>query len=398
MVLAGICSGAPKAWAVPPAENILFIYYADTTVQTCDTGSNGVATPPDNYPQAIEAAFVTALTPLASSIQTLQMHNGDNGIAGELASQYPGKTLANWCQVYDLRFLNDCNNITGAGIQADDVTNADMALYRTYLSQGGSLFMQGEHHDFYQRNNGILQFVNTVAVSPVISTICSTSICADVNTGNPYTDLNPFTANYGFNTIYNNLVGAAAITTVFGGGIPIANYGSGLPLITIGSLSTSGTSGGLMMAWLGAGALNAPYSAGKLITSFETNAWATPAYESASANLALQNVYAELAGCVHYTVTKTFATSPLCVGASSSFTICANNTSASAAIVNYSISDTIATCLTYNSSNTSIATSGTGNASAGAAGTLYWWTFPSIAAGSSACVTVNFTAANTTCP
>ena len=399
MILAVICAGVPKAWAVvPPAENILIIYYADTNVQTCVTGANGDTTPPDNYPQALEAAFVTALTPLASSIQTLQIHNGDNGISSELASQYPGKTLANWCQVYDLRFLNDCNNITGATIQADDVTAADMALYKTYLTQGGSLFLQGEHHDFYQRNNGILQMINSIAVSPVVSTICTTSICPDVNTGNPNIDLNPFTANYGFNTIYNNLVGAAAITTVFGGGIPVADYGSGLPLITINSLSYSGTSGGLMMGWLGPGALNAPYSAGKLIASFETNAWASPAIESASANQALQNVYAELSGCLHYTVTKTFTMPTLCVGTTSTFTICANNTSATAAIPNYSISDTIATCLTYNSSTTSIATSATGNSSAGAAGTLYWWTFPSIPAGSSACVTVNFTAANTTCP
>ena len=265
---------ASGAFAVPPAENILLIYYADTTVQTCDTGSNGVAGS-DLYPQSLEAAFVTALTPLASSVQPLLIHDGDNGIASELASQYPGKTLANWCQVYDLRFLNDCNNISGPGIQADDVTAADMILYRNYLAQGGSLFLQGEHHDFYQRNNGILQLINTMAVSPVVSSICTGYICVDVNTGNPNTDNNPFTTNYNFSTIYNTLSGA--ITTVFGGGIPAADYGSGLPLITMNSLSYSGTIGGTVMGWLGPGALKAPYSAGKLIASFETNAWATPA-------------------------------------------------------------------------------------------------------------------------
>jgi len=193
------------------------------------------------------------------------------------------------------------------------------------------------------------------------------------------------------------------------GAIPAGDYGSGLPLITVPGPFTygGGATGAEMLAWEG-GALNAPYSAGKLVASFETNAWATACFpppappactedQSVFANEALQNVYTLLSGCLRYTVTKTFNPTSLSVGQTGQFTICATNTSTLNSISNYSISDTIATCLTYNSS-TSTPTSGNGNQSAGAAGTLYWWTFASIAPGASACVTVNFTAANTTCP
>jgi uncharacterized repeat protein (TIGR01451 family) len=391
-ILGGLAS---RAWGAPPAENILLIYYADTTGQKCADGSTGVGSVGDTYPQQLEAAFATALGPIAASVQTLQIHNTDVGISTELASQYPGKTLANWCQVYDLRFLNDCNNIGWSGQNtADLVTSADMVLYRNYLAQGGSLFLQGEHHDLYARNNNLMQMINSVATSPVVSSICSTYICPDVNTLTPST-INTFTANYGFNNNYNVLGGN--MQGWYAGGIPVASYGSGLPLVTISSLSYSGTTGAVLLGWEG-GKLKAPYSAGKLVASFETNGFATPALQTATTFQVLQNVYTLLSGCLHYTVTKTFSPSTLCVGDPGTFTICATNTSSFASIPNYSISDTIATCLTYNSSSTSVATSGTGNSSAGAAGTLYWWTFPSIAPGASACVTVNFTASNTTCP
>lgn len=406
MILAVIGLGVSRVWAIP-AENILLIYYADTSGQTCDNNTINPASIGDAYPQSLEADFATALAPpLSSSVQTLLIHNGDVGISSELASQYPGKTLSNWCQVYDLRFLNDCDNLTGTTVTVDQVTAADATLYRAYLAQGGSLFLQAEHHDFYGRNTNLMQLINSVASSPIVSTICSTAICPDVNTGTPATWSNCFTANYGFNTNDNILTNPTTMIGTEVGGIPVADYGSGLPLITIPSLSYSGTAGAVMMAWEGS-ALNAPYSAGKLVASFETNAWATltcfnsptcTENQSVYANEALQNVYTLLSGCLHYSVTKTFSPTTLCVGQTGNFTICATNTSTISSIPNYSISDTIATCLTYNSSTTSIATSATGNSSAGAAGTLYWWTFPSIPAGSSACVTVNFTAANTTCP
>jgi uncharacterized repeat protein (TIGR01451 family) len=393
-----------KAWAIPQ-ENILLIYYADTTGQTCVSGGIGVNSVGDAYPQNLEADFATALAPpLSASVQTLQVHNGDVGITSELTAQYPGLTLANWCQVYDLRFLNDCDNLGGTTIQVDDITPADMVLYRAYLAQGGSLFLQGEHHDFYQRNNNLLQLVNSVASVPVVSTVCSTYICPDVNGTNPYFVWNNcFTTNYGFNTNDNNLSNPTSMVGLFVGAVPAGDYGSGLPLITVpGPFTYGGASPGAeMLAWEG-GALNAPYSAGKLVASFETNAWATANFgsgilQSTYANPALQNVYTLLSGCLHYTVTKTFNPTSLSVGQTGTFSICATNTSTLVSINNYSISDTIATCLTYNSS-TSTPTSGTGNQSAGTAGTLYWWTFGTIAPGASACVTVNFTASNTTCP
>jgi hypothetical protein len=391
----GFLLGIPTlGLSAPPAEKILVIYYADSS-QTCASGAGGGAGP-FTYPQQLMQAVTTAIGPLASQVQLLAIHSGDKGIATELNTQYSVSSLSQWCQVYDLRFLDQCNNqgYTGSQFQADLVTgsgaNNDQLLYQNYLAQGGSLFLQGEHHDFYVRNNGMLQFINTVASTQVVSAICSTYICPDVNTATPLNIVNPFTANYGFNTVFNNLSGATSISGWYTGGIAAANYGSGQPLITVPSLSYSGTSGALMLGWEGS-ALQGRYSAGKLVESFETNAFIAPQANTWSTQ-ALQNLYALLSGCQHYTVSKAFNQSSLCVGASGSFTLCGTNTSAAATLTNFSLSDTLPTCLTYTGS-TSTGTSSTGNA-----GSLYWWTYPAVPPGSSVCVTVQFNVSNNACP
>jgi hypothetical protein len=383
-----------RTWAAPPAEKILVIYYADSS-QTCASGGGGGAGP-FTYPQQLMQAVTTAIGPLASSVQLLAIHSGDKGIATELNSQYATSSLSQWCQVYDLRFLDQCNNqgYTGAQFQADLITNSgannDQLLYQNYMAQGGSLFMQGEHHDFYVRNNGMLQFVNTVAATQVVSSICSTYICPDVNTATPLNMPNPFTTNYGFNTVFNNLTGATSISGWYTGGIAAANYGSGLPLITVPSLSYSGTTGALMLGWEG-GALQGKYSAGKLVASFESNAFIAPQANTWSTQ-ALQNLYALLSGCQHYSVNKSFNQPSLCVGLPGSFTLCGTNTSAAATLTNFSLSDTLPTCLTYSSSSSN------GSPTPGNTGNLYWWTFPSVAPGASVCVTVQFNVSNNTCP
>jgi uncharacterized repeat protein (TIGR01451 family) len=236
----------------------------------------------------------------------------------------------------------------------------------------------------------MIQFVNTVAATQIVSSICSTYICPDVNTATPLTITNPFTANYGFNTVFNNISGATSIFGWYTGGIAAANYGSGLPLITVPSLSYSGSSGALMEGWESS-ALQGKYSAGKLVASFETNAFIAPEANTWSIQ-ALQNVYALLSGCQHYTVSKNFNQASLCVGQAGSFTLCGTNTSAAATLTNFSLSDTLPTCLTYTSSSSN------GSPTAGNAGTLYWWTFPAVAPGASVCVTVQFNVSNNACP
>src|SRR5258708_2201381 len=71
----------PYVWAAPPAENILLIYYADTSGQKCADGTTSPSSVGDTYPQQLESAFSTALTPISASVQTLQIHNGDVGIS-----------------------------------------------------------------------------------------------------------------------------------------------------------------------------------------------------------------------------------------------------------------------------------------------------------------------------
>lgn len=385
--------------AAPPQEKILLIYYADTTSQQCANGTSGAAG--DTYPQQIETAFYNAINVIdpAANIQTLLIHSGDVGIASELHSQYGTYSLTSWCQVYDLRFLDECDNQGWtSGQNAPDVlttsgANNDFQIYQNYIQQGGSLFLQGEHHDFYERNSNLLQLINTMASTPVVSTICSTNLCADVNTGNPVTFSNFATSNYGFSTNYNNLSAAASLIGVFVGGIPNGYYGSGQALVTLGGFTQVGgdPNGAMMVGWEGS-ALSGAYAAGKVVASFETNAFATATDQTAWSFQVIQNVYTLLSGCLHYSVTKTFNQTSLCVGQSGSFTICADNTSSLSTISNYSISDTLPTCLSYTSSMTSVP------ATSGNSGNLYWWTFSSLAPGASACVTVQFSVANNTCP
>lgn len=408
-LVVGFCLLNSRSWAqitLPnPPESILVIYYADAT-QKCADGSTKTETAPNIYPTGLMSGVTTALgaipAPYTPNVDLLLIHENDSGIYTELQNQYPAQVAANptdplvsWCQVWDLRLQDGCNNIgwSAGETPADLVTNTgannDFQIFEAYVKAGGSLYLQGEHHDFYARNNNLIELLNNLAASPIVSTVCGTYLCPDVNTGNPYTDNNPFTANYSFNTIYNNLTGANAITIVYAGGIPPADYGSGLPLIMIPGLNYTGTTGGLMMMWEG-GALNSTYGAGKVVAAFESNTFVPVANSGAEGPYsieALQNVYAELTGCQRYTVTKTFASPSVCVGSSSSFSICVDNTGTQA-LTNYSISDTIPTCLTYTSFGTSgVAPSGNGNSS-----NLYWWNYTSIPAGQSACVTVNFTA------
>jgi uncharacterized repeat protein (TIGR01451 family) len=364
--------------AVPPAENILVIYYADTT------GPCGTST----YPQQLMQGVTTALGPVASSITLLQIHSGNTGIYSSLAGANLAAKQAylnSFCQVYDLRFLDTCNNTTtGINTNPDVLTytgpNSDAVLFGGFLSVGGSLFLQAEHHDYYNRNTNLLQFVNDVATSPINQQYPS------VHTGAGYIIPNTaFTTTYAFNNTYHNLAGAGVtLTGNFAGGISAGNFGSGQSLTNI---TFDAGSGAMALAWQGSN-LRGAYGAGKLIVSFETNAFGEGAIDHTYSNQWLQNAYAIQSGCLRYTVDKTFAASTLCVGQTSTFQLCAHNTG-TRAIANYSISDTLPTCLTY---------VGSSPAQTGSAGNHHWWTIANLAAGATSCISVTFTAANITCP
>jgi uncharacterized repeat protein (TIGR01451 family) len=98
-------------------------------------------------------------------------------------------------------------------------------------------------------------------------------------------------------------------------------------------------------------------------------------------------MYGLLSGCYRYSLTKAFTPSTVCVGDSGAFTLCYTN-SGSTTLNNVPLWDTLPVCLTYNSDSLG----------AGVSGQLLTWTIPSIASGASACVTVNYTVANFSCP
>src|SRR6185369_7453566 len=70
-----------------------------------------------------------------------------------------GTSLANYCQVWDLRFVFN----TSGGPYEDFMTAADEALYTNFLSTGGRLFVMGETSAFHPRNDGLFQMLSDLS-------------------------------------------------------------------------------------------------------------------------------------------------------------------------------------------------------------------------------------------
>jgi uncharacterized repeat protein (TIGR01451 family) len=121
------------------------------------------------------------------------------------------------------------------------------------------------------------------------------------------------------------------------------------------------------------------------VVNFETNAFVNV---NATSTAWIQNVYQLLSGCYKYSLTKSFVNPNLCVGDSSSFTLCFDNTG-STNLTNVPLWDTLPACLSYVSDSQG----GSSNL-----GQVYSWTIPAINAGASACITVNFNVASFACP
>jgi uncharacterized repeat protein (TIGR01451 family) len=117
-----------------------------------------------------------------------------------------------------------------------------------------------------------------------------------------------------------------------------------------------------------------------MVVNFETNAYQNPGAGSVATQW-IQNVYQLLSGCYKYSLTKAFSPTTLNVGDPGVFTLCYSNTG-STTLSNVPLWDTIPGCLSYVSNSFG---------PPAISGQVYSWTIPSIAAGASACVTVNFT-------
>lgn len=343
----------------PPVdgESILLIYTTATDFST-----------------DLKTAFIEALTAFSPSalVDEVQIATGDGsgpGFYDELVAQTGETSLYKWCQVYDLRFRDDKNNVGWTGQAQEDVityigTNTDWELFADYLDIGGSLFLQGEHHDFYVRNANLIMFINSVAASPITQTYASIQV--------DRVDVADFSSTIeNFNTDFNSLDGGA-LRGNFVGGIDIATKGSGQPLTTLKSGAMA-----MALAYLPE---NLKTSMGRLVVNFESNAFAEDGLKNSTSTAWIQNVYDLLSGCYRYEIEKTFEPDTGKVGEEGTFKIHYQNNGGQD-LQGFVVRDTIPTCLEFISSNP---------APSGNNGNAYWWNLPDVAPGESGDIIVTF--------
>lgn len=248
--------------------------------------------------------------------------------------------------------------------------NSDWELFENYLNAGGSLFLQGEHHDYYIRNTNLLMFVNHVASAPITSKYPGCIF-------NNYTINDYQSAPENFSTDFNDLASIGSITGNFTGYIPLNQRGSGQPLVNV---QDGGVTGAMALAYLPG---NLVTSMGRMVVSFETNGFTESGLQNAASEAFIQNVYDLLSGCYRYEITKEFSPNQLCIGETGSFDLCYQN-NGTRDLENIYIWDTIPTCFQFLNSTPGP----TGNN-----GNLYWWYIGTVPAGSGKiCITVNYRA------
>lgn len=331
-----------------------------------------------DFSTELKAAFIEALTEISSSITVdeVQISIGDGsgpGFYDELVNQTGEKSLSKWCQVYDLRFRDDRNNVGWTGQSQEDVityigVNTDWELFQDYLNMGGSLFLQGEHHDFYVRNSNLMMFINSVAKSPITQKFVSIQV--------ERFDITDFSSNVeNFSSDFNALDGGK-LQGNFIGGIDLATKGSGLPLTTLKNGSMA-----MALAYLPS---HLKTDMGRMVVSFESNAFAEDGLKNSTSKAWIQNVYDLLSGCYRYDIKKSFEPDTGKVGQEGTFKIFYENNGAQE-LQNFTIRDTIPSCLEFISS-TPMPTGNNGNA--------FWWDLPNVPSGSSGEINVRFKSIN----
>ncbi len=283
--------------------------------------------------------------------------------------------LADYCQIWDMRF-DLGNNPTPT---ANTIDAATQQLYADFVAAGGRLYLNGENAGYESRNNGLTQLLTQLGTgAPFVNPGSETG----TNTWNifPYTS-DPRT----FPTILNNLPGI--------GGIPqptvpgwynicstCSGWGSSHPL-------AARLNGGVTEAFM-FGFLPSDLRAGvgRVIVAFDWNGFVL--FQQVANVPVFQNIYAWLGGCdTRYTVSKTSSVASVNIGSNYSYILCVQNTGSST--LNQILYDTLPACSSFVSSVPT---------ATGHSGQYYWWTPPSITAGTGMCVTVTVQAANLGCP
>lgn len=337
--------------APTPGDAVLIIYvnnaYGTTMIANVQTALNAI-------PVAQRPTVTTLAIPLGDM----------NGIYDNLTGA--GLSLANFCQVWDMRFM-DTNNLCCSGtIREDSITqtgaNNDALLFQSFLANGGHLYIQGDNEGFYARNEGVTQFLGTATGATVgyPAVVVGTKSWTSIDNTAP----DNFASNYG---------ALASVGTDYAGQVPLAQVGGGKVLIKDASY-----------------ALEVLYDAplltagnGKLMVNYDTNTF----YNNLTGMTALvQNNYVTMSTCYNFTVTKAVAPAQVCAGDPAVFTVCYQNTG-TRAVPSAVVWDTLPACTTFTSSTP---------APTGNSGQLYWWSLGTVNPGPQICVTINVV--TSTCP
>lgn len=331
----------------PTPETVLVIYRDDNGY------SEEFAT---NIINAIQAAggIVT--------IRTVAVNDND-GIYDDLG----GLSLNNFCQVWDLRFNpTHIGYAYSTGTYDDTITccggTTDNQLFLDFLRQGGHLYLQGEHQDFYGRNMSLLQFIADASGA--------ISYPGVVTAYKQWTNFANTPEN--FRTDYNTLT---QLDTYYTGTILLSGVGRGRPITTDGTNS-------LDLAFLSS---DLSVGNGKMFVNFDTNEFSGDTncpggcYTANQEGYYIQNVYDFLADCTKYTLTKSVNPTTICVGQTATYQICYNNIG-SKALTGVVVWDTIPNCLSVQA--------GTSPSPSGNSGQLYWWNIGTVNPGVNACINV----------
>jgi len=251
--------------------------------------------------------------------------------------------------------------------------NNDTLLFTNYLNAGGSLFLQGEHHELLIRDTNLFFVHHSVASSP---TYPAEQLRRRLHRLHHGRRLSRRAREFQHRLQQHQ---RRQPQHEFPRGHQQRQPRQRRPI----GANVAGAYGGAMntaLAWL-PGDLK---TNGRLVVSFESNATPSPPSKTPPPTPGSRTPMTCSAAACAIRFPRSFNPPNICIGQSGSFDICYHNTG-SRSMTNMVVSDTLPGCISYNSSSP---------AATGSSGNLRWWNIGTVAAGASACVTVNYTASS----
>jgi hypothetical protein len=351
--------------APTPGDTVLIIYNSGDTYNTT-IKNNIVAALNSVGPPYGGTPTITELAVPASS---------NNGIADDIPQPNKVGYLLGFCQVWDLRFISAHNSQAYSGtIQADSITSGcptcDQELFLEFLRQGGHLYLQGDHAEYYARNESLVSFIQAATGQSLAYPLITPSAV--------YWNTHDNTAPDLFNTNYDG-VAIGQLGTYYPGYIPAGGWAGGK------ALTRDASNNALTLLWDSA---QLSTGNGKMAVMFDSNSFSGDLINITGTNnwqSYVRHLYTTLSTCYNFNATKAVTNAgPLCVGDSTSFILCTQNTG-TRALPAQNIWDSLPSCFNFVSSNPP---------PSGGAGNYRTWLAPSLNAGQSFCVTVQVTVAN----